>query len=236
MIASKLGVAFMHTFPLSTGPGLPLACAGPVHAACVPVSSYCISTAAFRGPCFLGILRPLLLLQFFCLLFSGFLEPRRTGLNGNILLRGECCKVSHSRYIVWLWVPIFVPIYCGRKLLCWLLSKKLIYPWVQRMSLGAILLLHSFSRTVVFHFLLGSGLISPQVLGWPNTVGVGLKPKRIVVGCSHRPCTTCTSVSCGGLTLVYWKFCGWLWFIFLLSYNAKYLPGLSTLVSRVKTM
>jgi len=149
----------MHTFPLSTGTGLPLACAGPVHAACVPVSSYCISTAAFRGPWFLGILRPLWLLQFFWLLFSGFLEPWRKGLNGDILFRGECCKDFHSRYIVWLWVPIFVPIYCGRKLLCWLLSKKLIYPWVQRISLGAILLLHSFSRTVVFHFLLGSGLI-----------------------------------------------------------------------------
>jgi hypothetical protein len=89
---------------------------------------------------------------------SGFPEPWGKGLDRDIRFKAKYCKVFHSLYIVWLWVSVFVPIYCGRKLLWWLLSKRLIYEY-RRMSWGASLLLHSFSRTVVFGFLLGPWLI-----------------------------------------------------------------------------
>lgn len=150
----------MHTFPLSTGTGLSLACAGPVHAACVPVSSYCISTAALRGPCFLGVSSVLSgSYNFSASSSAGFLNPK-----GRYLMQTSCSGVSVARSFILCilsgcgFLYLFPSTVAGNfSVDCWARNSS-IYEY-RRMSLGTILLLHSFNRTVVFHFLLGSGLI-----------------------------------------------------------------------------
>lgn len=49
---------------------------------------------------------------------------------------------------------LFVLVCYRRKCLCWRMSKALMDLYL-RMSLGIVLLVNSFRRTVVFHFLLG---------------------------------------------------------------------------------
>lgn len=74
--------------------------------------------------------------------------------------------LSVPRYLTFCilsqWVPAFVFLHCRRKLLWRWLSKTLICE-CSRMSLGVILLLHSFSRTV-FGFPLISCPLSSQIL------------------------------------------------------------------------
>lgn len=71
-----------------------------------------------------------------------------------IPFRDGCSKVSHTLYIVWLWVSVFVHIFHRRKLFWRRLTKALIYEY-SRISLGVISLLHFFYRTVVFGITLG---------------------------------------------------------------------------------
>jgi hypothetical protein len=44
----------------------------------------------------------------------GFPECRGEEFDGDIPFEVECCKVSYSLYNVWIWVSIYVPIYCGK--------------------------------------------------------------------------------------------------------------------------
>ena len=67
----------------------------------------------------------------------------------------------------------------------------LIYKYRRRLSL-VICVLHSFSKTVVFYFPLGSWPILPQpwlseqCLGWISAHRVGLKSNRVLVGHSRK--------------------------------------------------
>lgn len=69
------------------------------------------------------------------------------GFDGDILFRAECFKFFHTLHIVWLWIYGFLQYCCRRKLLRWWVSKEGIHEH-SRMSIGVILLLHSFIRTV----------------------------------------------------------------------------------------
>ena len=88
----------------------------------------------------------------------GFLSPEEDLMETPCLVF-ECYKDSHSQGIVWLQVPVFVPICCRRKLLHWWLSKALDL-WVSQNVIRshfyyfiAIIIL---SRTVVFGFAVDS--------------------------------------------------------------------------------
>jgi hypothetical protein len=105
--------------------------------------------------------------------FKGFSEPWVEGCDRDIPFRAECSKVSHSLHIIWLWVSIFIPIYCRRKLLWWWLSKTLIYEY-SRMSLGVTLLLCSFSRMVVLGIPPGPWDSQCQVFGHLSSIWNGL--------------------------------------------------------------
>lgn len=113
-----------------------------LNAATVSVNSYVHVVS--RRPCSFAVIHPCWLLQFFYLLFYTVPWTYGEGFNGDIPFRTECFKTSRSLYIVQLWLKVFVPIYCRRRLLSWWLSKSVIYEY-SRMSLGVILLLHSFS-------------------------------------------------------------------------------------------
>lgn len=102
----------------------------------------------------LGILYPLALTIF--LSPAEFLRYGRQSIVWNILftLGLKILSVSAHRLAEGAY---FIPIYCRRKLLLWWLRKTLIYS-CNRMSFGAMLLLFTFSRTVVFGFSLVPGL------------------------------------------------------------------------------
>jgi hypothetical protein len=87
---------------------------------------------------------------------TGFLESWGQGFGWDSPVRTEWFKGSLSYFllIVQLWVCVFVPVYCKRKLLWWWLSKTLTYEF-SRILLGVILLPCSFSRTVEFGLLVG---------------------------------------------------------------------------------
>ena len=84
----------------------------------------------------------------------GFSEAWGEGFDGDISLVAKCFKVFYSLYFVQLWYSAFAPICCRSKILWRLLSKELCYMY-STMSFGVMLLLHSFSRRVVFGFPLG---------------------------------------------------------------------------------
>jgi hypothetical protein len=71
----------------------------------------------------------------------------RWGFDGDVQFMAEC----HFLHIVWLWKFVLDPICCRRKF-PWL-GKTQIYEF-KRMSVEVILLLCSFSRIVLFGFLL----------------------------------------------------------------------------------
>lgn len=84
--------------------------------------------------------------------FSKGSELWGEGFDWDILFRDGCSMVSHSLPIVWLWVSVLVHFFWLRKLFWWWLTKVLITEY-NRMSLGVMLLLCSFSRTLVFLIL-----------------------------------------------------------------------------------
>lgn len=110
---------------------------------------------------------PLVLRGFFASSSVPFPDPRGEEFDGNISFRADYSKVSHSLHNVWLWVSVFVPICCRRKIACWWLSKALMYVF-SRMPLVVISLLCFFSRTVTFGF---SPDLWSQVLGHPSSIG-----------------------------------------------------------------
>lgn len=79
-----------------------------------------------------------------------------------------------------------------------MMAKQGIDLQYKRMSLRVILLLHSFRRTVVFDFSLGSCPVWSQVLGHPTALGLGfsfwngLKSNQIRVDYSKKLCATIT--------------------------------------------
>lgn len=104
----------------------------------------------FRGPCFLGVLHLFWLLHCFQL-FCRVPWVWGEGFDSDTSFMAEGSKVSHSLHSVWLWVSAFAPICCRRKHLWWWPSKALIYEY-SRMSLGVLLLLGAFGRTLVVVF------------------------------------------------------------------------------------
>jgi hypothetical protein len=57
------------------------------------------------------------LILFLLPLLLGSLSSEEELFGGDISFRAECPKVSHSMHDVWLWVSVFVPIGCRRKIL-----------------------------------------------------------------------------------------------------------------------
>jgi hypothetical protein len=122
------------------------------------------------------------------------------GLDEDNRIWAECFLLSCSRHIAWLWVSVFVPIFCRRKLLWRWLNKALIYNH-DRTLLGVILLLYSSSRTLVFGSPLGVWHIWSQILGhlcsvwvWLPSYGVGLGwllPESV---CHYGTCISCRQV------------------------------------------
>lgn len=96
-----------------------------------------------------------------------FPDPWGEEFDGDISFRAEYSKVSHSLHYVWLWVAVFVPICCRRKIACWWLSKAPMYVF-SRIPLGVISLLCFFSRTVTSGFSPGPW---SQVLGHQSSIG-----------------------------------------------------------------
>lgn len=72
----------------------------------------CTGPAVYSGPCFLGVLYPLWLLKSSCPSTALFPEMWEEGFDEDIPFSTECFKVSHSLYIVQLWVSAFDPICC----------------------------------------------------------------------------------------------------------------------------
>lgn len=115
---------------------------------CVP-ETVCTSLLLSRS-WFLEALHTLCFLHSFTSFSPGFPSPYGRDLMETSHL-WLCVPGSFILHILWLWV--FIPICCRRKLL-WKLTKALIYKQ-RRISLGVVLLLHSSKRTVVFDFPLG---------------------------------------------------------------------------------
>lgn len=141
---------------------------GPIHSASLCIHMY--SRPVVKDLFFLGVLHPFYLLQSFCLLLRGVPWALRGGITGQILL--ECSEVFHCLHVVWLCVCVYVSSSRGRKRLQWWLAKVLIYR-DSRMSLLIILLLSSFSRTIVFDFPLDAGLSSFMFLATWAVSGLG---------------------------------------------------------------
>lgn len=97
---------------------------------------------------------------------------------------------------VCLWESAFVADSCNTKLFLWWQSKALIYNISSIKSLVVILFLHSFSRPVVFCFMVASKTIYSQILDHLRSVLYGLsnvanfKSNHILVGYCHKLCGT----------------------------------------------
>lgn len=143
-MASWLGMEILFPFFLPVLiTSLAWRCAGPIHVATsLWVHSYCqlcqfycvwktvsLVSSALSGSCNLSASS-----------FTYACQPWDEGLGEDIPLGTGCSKVSHSLYIVQLWLSIFVPIYYSKKSLWWWLNKTLVYGY-SRMSWGFILLL-----------------------------------------------------------------------------------------------
>lgn len=120
----------------------------------------CIKAVVYRRPCFLGILHPFWFLWSFCLLrkdqFSLILDMRNLMETSHL---GLHVPSALTRCISSVVLSVFAPMYCRREHLWWWLGKALISEY-SRMSSRVILLLRSFSRTMVFGFPLGPRPIS----------------------------------------------------------------------------
>ena len=79
-----------------------------------------------------------------------FYDASGERFDGGLPFRTECAKVSHSLNIAQLWISIFGPYYCRRKLLIYGYSI-----WVMT---------YFFSKTTVFCFPLGPWHIQSQFL------------------------------------------------------------------------
>ena len=112
-----------------------------------------ISPAVSRRSSFLVLSIPTGSYNHFVSSSADFNESWGTGFDGDISFITEFSKVLHSLNIAHLWVSVFVSIYRRVNLFWWLLSKTLICEY-NIMSLGVILLLCFFSRTVPFGFSL----------------------------------------------------------------------------------
>ena len=120
-----------------------------MHAAPVSVSSYVINPAVFRRSCFHGVLYSLG--SYF--LSQGPLSPEM----------GELIDTSHFELSIPRSLTVCTLSSCGfmylfpyllREKSSLMVNKTLVYEY-SRMLLGAILLLFSFSRTIVLRFPLG---------------------------------------------------------------------------------
>ena len=123
--------------------------------------SLCVSPAVCKDS-FPGVLSHLWLLQSFCIESWGEKLTKASHL-------GMSDQKSFILHFVQLWVFVLYSVYCSKKLLSWWMRKTLLYGY-SRMPLGVMLLLCSFSRTIVFGFSLDYWPIWPQVLGHPNSI------------------------------------------------------------------
>lgn len=148
----------------------------------------------FRRPCFFGVLY-LPWAYSYCLLFHRFfLRPQRKDLMATSCL-GLSVLRSLTLYSVWLWLSVFVPICCRRKLLRGWLS-------VTDHATRSHLLLRCFSRLIIGFY--------PQVLGlssfrlwdsqaawlWIPSPGVDIKSRVIVWFLLPTLCHHYVSVLC----------------------------------------
>lgn len=172
-ITSGLGMGHASIFLSSLGSDLVQTCAGPVHAALIPVSSNVLSTRWFRRPSFLGILFLLWLLHSFCLLFWRVPEGKdlmETSYLGLCVCRSPTlCTLSGVGLCV-----------CSHLLPDetpdedWARQGQ----WIQQNIVGShfvaawVFCLFGFS-SVVFGFTLGSLTVWSQALGYPSSVGYG---------------------------------------------------------------
>lgn len=97
--------------PSGAGPCRPCACCQSLWI------QMCISPEAFRRSCLLSVLHCFWLWHFLCHCFCKVPSAEGKMFDGHIPFRAACSKVPHSGNIVWLWVLVFVPIYCRSKLL-----------------------------------------------------------------------------------------------------------------------
>lgn len=91
------------------------------------------------------------------------LKPEGKGFVLFRIFRIGCSKICHSLHIVQLWVCVLVFISYRRSLFWWWLIETLNYGY-KIMLLGVILLLCSYSITIVYGFLLGVWPIWSHVL------------------------------------------------------------------------
>lgn len=94
---------------------------------------------------------PLALTIFLPPFWHSSLSPEGERFNANTPFRIACSKISHSWYVLQLWVSVLVFIYCPKRLLLWWVSEAQIYEY-GRILLRVIVLLYSFSRKTVFGF------------------------------------------------------------------------------------
>lgn len=148
-------------FPLlsTLGPYLVQTNAGPLPVVSVSMSPCVCWLFLSRGPCFLGVLHYLQLLQSFFLFFCEFSDPWNVWWK--YPAKAECSKIFHFLPNFWLWVSLcLLPSFAGGRFSAgdwarnWSMS-------ITNMSLGTILLLLSptLFRTVVFDFTPGSWAI-----------------------------------------------------------------------------
>lgn len=129
----------------------------------------CTNLVVSRRPWFLGVLYPFWLFHSFCILFHRVHWSGRDFMVTSLLGLGVPRSLSLC-LVVWLCISISVPICCRRNLLWWWLSRTQIYEY-SKISLEIMLLVSSFSRTVVFCFLLGPWPIQFQVLSHTSSNG-----------------------------------------------------------------
>lgn len=112
----------------------------------------CISHVVSPRDCFLGAFQLPLTLTIFLPPLSELPEPWRERFDADTSFRTECSKVWHSLPFVQSWVSICSHLQQEEASL--IVGKTSIYNY-NNMPLDIILLLCSFSRTIVFDFPLG---------------------------------------------------------------------------------
>ena len=131
----------------------------------------CICPAVFKRPwclppplAFISFLLPLLQHSLLCPAGRDLMQILHLGVSISCFLSLYTLSVCESLYVF--------SSAAGAKILWFWLSNTLIYDYT-RISLGFILLLCSFSRIVVFDFMLGPWTIYSQVLAYSVTAWHG---------------------------------------------------------------
>lgn len=99
-----------------------------------------------RKMLFLGVIRPLWLLDLSASSSVWIREPRGERFYKDAPVTTGCSAVSHSLHFVWLWVSVVVVV---------VFSDEAMICACSSVPLGVILLLCAFSKAIVFVFSLG---------------------------------------------------------------------------------